>query len=65
MVDAPSSVMVARSFVADVAIVLSFVEEEGAREEDEDGVLNVEDGDSLLSEGGLGSLRRNHPCLRA
>lgn len=67
MVEAPpSSVMVARNLVAEVAMVLSLEAEEGVRDEDEDeGVRNVDAGDSLFSEGGLGRRRRSHPCRRA
>lgn len=62
----PSSVMVARSLVAEVAMVLSLVAEEGVRDDDEDeGVRNVDAGESLFSEGGLGSRRRSQPCLSA
>lgn len=66
MVAPPSSVMVARSLVAEVAMVLSLVADEGVREDDEDeGVRKVEAGESLFSEGGFGRRRRSQPCRSA
>lgn len=62
----PSSVIVARSLVAEVAMVLSLVAEEGVRdEEEEEGVRRVEAGESLFSEGGFGNRRRSQPWRRA